>query len=198
MAKKKKQGHYCRICGNYKPNEAFSGKGHADHICKECKALPQERKNELQIMNRIARAGEKYPKARQDWELLEKYAKSNKYPEAKDFALFFLEMSGRTISEKTNKIERITSGYTIVFSDLDEDTRQDVCDDLYERIIDFIILKGRIPQEKDRLKILDKLCKEVSKGYGDTLVLDDELKVLFDKTREAAVKDIEGPEENGF
>lgn len=27
MAKKKKkqQGHYCRICGNYKANEKFSG-----------------------------------------------------------------------------------------------------------------------------------------------------------------------------
>lgn len=37
MAKKKKQqGHYCRICGEYKANEKFSGKGHAQHICKTC------------------------------------------------------------------------------------------------------------------------------------------------------------------
>ena len=37
MAKKKKrQGHYCRICGEYKANEKFSGKGHAQHICKAC------------------------------------------------------------------------------------------------------------------------------------------------------------------
>lgn len=35
MAKKHK-GHYCKICGEYKPNESFSGKGHAQHICKEC------------------------------------------------------------------------------------------------------------------------------------------------------------------
>lgn len=34
--KKKKQGHYCRICGEYKANEKFSGKGHAQHICKAC------------------------------------------------------------------------------------------------------------------------------------------------------------------
>jgi hypothetical protein len=43
-AKKKKQGrpkqqrqhkgHYCRICGEYKANEKFSGRGHAAHICK--------------------------------------------------------------------------------------------------------------------------------------------------------------------
>lgn len=37
MAKKKKQqGHYCRICGECKANEKFSGKGHAQHICKTC------------------------------------------------------------------------------------------------------------------------------------------------------------------
>lgn len=38
MAKKKKKhpGHYCRICGEYKANEKFSGKGHARHICKSC------------------------------------------------------------------------------------------------------------------------------------------------------------------
>ena len=36
MAKKKRQGHYCRICGEYKANEKFSGRGHAQHICKAC------------------------------------------------------------------------------------------------------------------------------------------------------------------
>ena len=30
------KGHYCKICGEYKSNESFSGKGHARHICKEC------------------------------------------------------------------------------------------------------------------------------------------------------------------
>ena len=36
MAKKKHKGHYCKICGEYKPNESFSRKGHVQHICKEC------------------------------------------------------------------------------------------------------------------------------------------------------------------
>lgn len=30
----KKHGHYCKVCGEYKANEKFSGKGHASHICK--------------------------------------------------------------------------------------------------------------------------------------------------------------------
>ena len=28
----KKRGHYCKVCGEYKANEKFSGKGHAAHI----------------------------------------------------------------------------------------------------------------------------------------------------------------------
>ena len=38
MAKKKRQGHYCKICGEIKVNEKFSGKGHAKHICKSCQS----------------------------------------------------------------------------------------------------------------------------------------------------------------
>jgi hypothetical protein len=33
---KKPHGHYCRICGQYRANEKFSGRGHAAHICKDC------------------------------------------------------------------------------------------------------------------------------------------------------------------
>ena len=38
----KKHGHYCKICGEYKANEKFSGKGHAAHICKICAAYRQK------------------------------------------------------------------------------------------------------------------------------------------------------------
>ncbi|MBS4193233.1 hypothetical protein KHA94_24385 [Bacillus sp. FJAT-49705] len=34
---KKKSGHYCKACGRTVPNEKFSGKGHRQHICKDCK-----------------------------------------------------------------------------------------------------------------------------------------------------------------
>ena len=34
-------GHWCRICGRTRPNEKFSGKGHKNHICKECSRKPK-------------------------------------------------------------------------------------------------------------------------------------------------------------
>lgn len=61
MAKKKRKpadgskpsGHFCRICGERKANEKFSGKGHAAHICKKCAALPIEERNGMEAVRKI-------------------------------------------------------------------------------------------------------------------------------------------------
>jgi hypothetical protein len=47
IMKKKRSGHYCRICGKTRPNEKFSGKGHRNHICKECARKPKTERDEI-------------------------------------------------------------------------------------------------------------------------------------------------------
>lgn len=47
------QGHYCKIYGEYKANEKFSGKGYAAHICKDCSKLSAAEKAEAMTMNRL-------------------------------------------------------------------------------------------------------------------------------------------------
>jgi len=49
----KKHGHYCKICGGYKANEKFSGKGHAAHICKKCAALPPEERSKQITLTKL-------------------------------------------------------------------------------------------------------------------------------------------------
>lgn len=52
MAKEKQQGHYCKICGEHKANEKFTGKGHALHICKACmSAIKSGKKIEVDTKN---------------------------------------------------------------------------------------------------------------------------------------------------
>lgn len=51
--KNRPHGHYCKICGQYKANEKFSGKGHANHICRACAKLPAAAKAESQTINRL-------------------------------------------------------------------------------------------------------------------------------------------------
>ena len=54
MSKKKRpHGHYCKICGEYKANEKFSGKGHAAHICKSCSRLSAAEKAAAMDINRM-------------------------------------------------------------------------------------------------------------------------------------------------
>ncbi len=50
----KRGGHYCRVCGEYKANEKFSGKGHASHICKKCSALPLEERNQQETLTKLS------------------------------------------------------------------------------------------------------------------------------------------------
>jgi len=50
---KKRRGHYCRICGNRRPNETFSGKGHRIHVCKKCARLPKENREEIEQKDEI-------------------------------------------------------------------------------------------------------------------------------------------------
>lgn len=49
----KKQGHYCKVCGEYKANEKFSGKGHAAHICKSCASMSVEDRSQEMTLTRI-------------------------------------------------------------------------------------------------------------------------------------------------
>lgn len=51
--KKRRSGHYCKICHEYRSNESFSGKGHANHICKRCsKKSPADQAADM-TLNRL-------------------------------------------------------------------------------------------------------------------------------------------------
>lgn len=63
----KKHGHYCKVCGEYKANEKFSGKGHATHICKTCSSLPTEKKAEMMAINRLLNLPWQLSKDQKDW-----------------------------------------------------------------------------------------------------------------------------------
>lgn len=53
----KAHGHYCWECGSRRPNEAFSGKGHARHICKKCQQRPAAELAYLQALRNLEQCG---------------------------------------------------------------------------------------------------------------------------------------------
>lgn len=57
----KKRGHYCNGCGDFLPNEKFSGRGHREHLCKECKKVcilisPESTSDYDRNYNRLSKA----------------------------------------------------------------------------------------------------------------------------------------------
>ena len=63
----KKHGHYCKVCGEYKANEKFSGKGHNAHICKSCAALSPEKRAEEMALTRLHNLPWMLSKAEINW-----------------------------------------------------------------------------------------------------------------------------------
>lgn len=57
MARKRKKyrGHYCWCCGRIRPNETFSGKGHARHLCRQCARLGGEELQYRQAVRNMER-----------------------------------------------------------------------------------------------------------------------------------------------
>jgi hypothetical protein len=72
MAKKRKlHGHYCWCCGRMRPNEKFSGGGHARHLCKDCSRLGapelQHRQDRRNLERLVTREGVIGRKKRKDF-----------------------------------------------------------------------------------------------------------------------------------
>ena len=74
--KKRYRGHYCKVCGRILPNEKFSGKGHAAHICKACAKKPEEKREEAFALNRISRVYRYGDLSRNNRGMLENYSHS--------------------------------------------------------------------------------------------------------------------------
>lgn len=201
MAKKKKQqGHYCRICGEHKANEQFSGKGHARHICKECQSLPEDVKADMLRCNEVERAAFKYPMRRQDWELLEKYAKKYKDKESGQFAQDMLDMKrGSQAPDEDMEEEAPSYGAceedTVPFAELEDDIRYQMEELLADNINEFMIHKDYIPEGKELKDINEWVMKETRDTFFINVIPDTAYDSLVAETIDRLVKEWE---EDGF
>lgn len=53
--RRKLPGHFCWACGRRRPNERFSGKGHARHVCRDCQKLGPAELKRRQIARNLDR-----------------------------------------------------------------------------------------------------------------------------------------------
>ena len=85
-------GHYCRICDSSKPNEAFTGKGHRNHICKKCSLMPKELRDAIEHKQEIFAYMEQSHISPKNIESLKILSLSSN-AEVKDLAMLVLEVA---------------------------------------------------------------------------------------------------------
>lgn len=145
--------------------------------------------------NEVERAAFRFPMRRQDWELLEKYAKKYKDRESGQFAQEMLDMKrGNYAPEADDEEADELSGkiYEIEetpFSDLDEDNRIAVEELLEDNINEFMIHKDYIPEGKDLQDIADWVLKETNAAFYLKVVPNDAYRKLIDDTIRKLVRE---------
>lgn len=177
MVKKKRPGHYCKICGERKANEKFSGKGHAVHICKKCQSLPADTQRDMRRIRDVERLFGKYPLSRQDWELLEKYSKKYADKESGRFAQDMLDNLRTKPASDENEEEYEEQPY----AEFDEDTRYEIREWLRETLFDYICRKGHEPENKQRQKIINQLNQETMDVFFVCFKTDESFTTLWDE-----------------
>ncbi|MDL2213042.1 hypothetical protein LJC54_02360 [Parabacteroides sp. OttesenSCG-928-J18] len=185
MAKKKRQGHYCKICGETKANEKFSGKGHAAHICKSCSSLPIERRNELQRINRVERISEKFRLTKEEWELLEKYSKNKKYPELQEYATNVLAHHRQMKEDRKPQIEEV------LYSDLEEELKEEIDEHFSDDFFFFYGEKGFMPEEKHLKKITKGIIDAYVRYFHLRIIPDDNWNERMEQVLKTVAADIE-------
>lgn len=164
----KPHGHYCRVCGEHKANEKFSGKGHAAHICKACHGLPVERRNELEKINKIDRISESFFISKENLNRLKKYAGDKRYPESSEYAKQALESFYARMDEYHGRNGVDTElRAPVTIAEIPEDIKAEALERLDELIADFLDSNGYVPEKIHMSEILSALCEEVTEGLDN-------------------------------
>lgn len=161
------KGHYCRVCGEYKANEKFSGKGHASHICKACHALPLEKRNEMENINKIDRISENFFISKENLKRLKSYANDKRYPESSSYAQNALDSFYSRMDEYHGNIPKSkVPTDPVVFSELNDALKKEIRERLEEMIDELLAYTEYLPDDDDMNEILTALCDEISESLN--------------------------------
>ena len=87
-------GHYCRICERERPNEAFNGRGHRIHVCKQCQRMPHAQRQKIEHLDEIISFLSQSNISAKNIQRLEALERSGE-SEVRDWAAVILEVARR-------------------------------------------------------------------------------------------------------
>jgi len=154
----KPQGHFCYVCGEHKANEKFTGRGHANHICKQCQALPAAERNEMIAIRKIGNMAFRYLSQTEIKWLRKKMSDSR--PEVQRAAREAYSI--KFPNHELELVKTVEPKTPVLFSELNALQKTEALERLVELIDDFFLRAGYIPEDEDRDKILSELCAAMS------------------------------------
>lgn len=160
---KRRTGHYCKICGQYKANEKFSGKGHANHICKACSSLPQTQKNEQMKIRQIERIDQKFNLSGEDIKKLKSFANDRCYPESAEYAAQVLEGFYERMEQlrRDQECEDEAEHRAVSFNQLPQQYQEDIRETMNIVICDFIEQFKCYPDKKTVEYLFQDIAEEM-------------------------------------
>ena len=111
-------GHYCRICGQERPNEQFSGKGHRLHVCKRCNAKPKGERQIIEDKDDIFGFMQQSHISKRNVARLEQMTKSEN-PQVASLSAIVLKVA-RVKSYKTRRLKFLAQMHPGLLRDLEE------------------------------------------------------------------------------
>ena len=126
----KPHGHFCYVCGEHKANEKFSGRGHANHICKQCQALPITKRNEMIAVRKLDNMAFRYLSQTEIKWLRKKM--SDPRPEVRDAAQTAYDIKFPSHDHELTKMIQLKT--PVLFSELDDEQKTEVIDRLEELV----------------------------------------------------------------
>jgi len=154
----KPHGHFCYVCGEHKANEKFSGRGHANHICRQCQALPAATRNEMIAVRKIDNMAFRYlSKTEIKW-LRKKM--NDPRPEVRAAAQTAYSIKFPNHDRNLAKMTELKT--PVLFSELDDEQKAEVIERLEELVGGFFEYADYVPDDEDRDEILKELCEEMS------------------------------------
>ena len=181
MAKKKRQGHYCKICGEIKANEKFSGKGHTKHICKKCQSLPKEVRADMQRNNKI-----EFPASLQEWELLDENPNTdNEIMQENDFEYGGMPFDYENLDNLPIFPEKKN------FKKLDNEYKAVLREYIRRETTDYITVHEKAPKEHELIEIRKQMIQLFEDEYNITLKSDPLLKQFFGDNATAVINKLQ-------
>jgi hypothetical protein len=124
--------HYCRICDRGRPNEKFTGRGHRDHICKDCQRLPRSEREQIEHMGELSGFLEQSNISAKNIARLE-ILSHNKDNEVKRLAALVLDIA-RVKPHKRRRWKFLAQNHPVLFARLKELYGGDIPYDVLESL----------------------------------------------------------------